>query len=192
MIAKGLDFDDVTLVGVINADTQLHLPDYRATERTFCLIEQVAGRAGRADLEGRVMVQTYESANVAIRAAATYDRKLFLCDELPKRKALGYPPYVRLCDILVWGADEEDVRLAAERLREDVVRRVSDYSSGGWTVMPASPCVIGKLRNSYRWHILVKAPLDADISGVLLPLFRARKASSDVNVAVDVDPQSLL
>ena len=91
MIAKGLDFDDVTLVGVINADTQLHLPDYRAGERTFDLIEQVAGRAGRAELEGRVLVQTYEASSPAISAVASYDRASFLRDELPKRKALVFP-----------------------------------------------------------------------------------------------------
>ena len=192
MIAKGLDFDDVTLVGVINADTQLYLPDYRASERTFDLIEQVAGRAGRAELDGRVMVQTYESSNVAIRAAATYDRKLFLCDELPKRKALGYPPYVRLCNILVWGANEDEVRRAAEELHREVVRCVRDFGGDGWRVMAAAPCVIGKLRNSFRWHILLKAPLDADISRVLLPLFRNRKADATTNAAIDVDPQSLL
>ena len=192
MIAKGLDFDDVTLVGVINADTQLHLPDYRAAERTFDLIEQVAGRAGRAELDGHVMVQTYEASSCAIRAAATYDRALFLRDELPKRKALGYPPYVRLANVLVWGADEEDVRKAAQALHDDLVRQIRDYGGDDWLVLAATPCIIGKLRNSFRWHILIKSPLAADLSRVLLPLFRARKADPSVNVAVDVDPLSLL
>ena len=192
MIAKGLDFDDVTLVGVINADTQLHLPDYRAAERTFDLIEQVAGRAGRAELEGQVMVQTYEASSCAIQAAATYDRALFLRDELPKRKALGYPPYMRLANILVWGAEEEDVRRATIALHDEIARQVRDYGGDDWLVLAATPCVIGKLRNSFRWHILVKAPLDADLSRVLLPLFRARKADATVNVAVDVDPSNLL
>ena len=192
MIAKGLDFDDVTLVGVINADTQLHLPDYRAAERTFDLVEQVAGRAGRAELEGRVMVQTYEASSPAIRAAAAYDRKAFLRDELPKRKALGYPPYVRLANVLVWGSDETAVRTYTEQLRLEVEERVRDYAVGSWQVLAATPCVFAKLKNTYRWHILVKAPLDADISHVLLPLFRARKADANVNVAVDIDPNDLL
>ncbi len=192
MIAKGLDFDDVTLVGVINADTQLHLPDYRATERTFDLIEQVAGRAGRANLEGRVLVQTYEASAPAIVAAAHYNRAHFLRDELPKRKALGYPPYVHLANVLVWGEDEELVRKHAESLREDLVRHAFDYGGDDWRVLSAAPCVIGKLRNAYRWHILVKAPLEADIAHVLVSLFRARKPDRAVSVAVDVDPQSLL
>ena len=192
MIAKGLDFEDVTLVGVINADTQLHLPDYRASERTFDLIEQVAGRAGRAELEGRVLVQTYQSDAPAIRAAAAYDRAMFLRDELPKRRALGYPPYMRLANVLVWGNEEDVVRQAAEQLRVEVAERVRDFGGSEWQVLAASPCVLARLRNTYRWHVLVKAPLDGDIAQVLLPLFRARKASSDFNVAVDVDPSSLL
>jgi len=192
MIAKGLDFDDVTLVGVINADTQLHLPDYRAAERTFDLIEQVAGRAGRAELEGRVLVQTYQADSCAIRAAAMYDRATFLRDELPKRRALGYPPYVRLANVLVWGGDEDEVRQATTRLQREVAERVRDFGGAGWQVLAASPCVLAKLRNVYRWHILVKAPADADVSRVLLPLFRSRKASTDVSVAIDVDPSSLL
>lgn len=192
MIAKGLDFDDVTLVGVINADTQLHLPDYRAGERTFDLIEQVAGRAGRAELEGRVLVQTYEASSPAIRAAAEYDRASFLRDELPKRKALGYPPYMRLANVLVWGADESAVRLAAEKLQREISLRVRDFGNDEWRVLAATPCVLAKLRNTYRWHVVVKAPLGSDFSQVLLPLFRARKAERNVNVAVDVDPQDLL
>ena len=92
MIAKGLDFDDVVLVGVIDADTQLRLPDFRSAERTFDLVEQVAGRAGRGAFEGRVLVQTYMPESCAIQAAAVYDRRRFLADELPKRKLLGYPP----------------------------------------------------------------------------------------------------
>ena len=115
MIAKGLDFDDVVLVGVINADTQLRLPDFRSAERTFDG-EQVAGRAGRGHFEGRVLVQTYMHDAMAILAAAHYDRKRFLADELPKRKMLGYPPYARLANILVWGAEEEAVRAEAEAL----------------------------------------------------------------------------
>ena len=192
MIAKGLDFDDVTLVGVINADTMLRLPDYRAAERTFDMIEQVAGRAGRADLPGRVIVQTYDADSVPIRAAAAYDRAAFLRDELPKRRMLGYPPYVRIANVLVWGADEGRVREVAASLGESVARRVRDGGGDGWSVLPATPCVLAKLRGAYRWHIVVKCPVEADLPGVLEPLFRGRKAESDVNVAVDVDPASLL
>lgn len=192
MIAKGLDFDEVTLVGVINADTMLKLPDYRAAERTFSLVEQVAGRAGRADLPGRVMVQTYEADSAPIQAAATYDRALFLRNELPKRKVLKYPPYVRMANVLLWGKGEEAVRRVANDLHTALEKRVRDYGGEGWHVLSATPCVLAKLRGTFRWHIVVKCPLDADLSGVLLPLFRARKIDRDVNVAVDVDPVDLL
>ncbi len=192
MIAKGLDFDDVTLVGVINADTQLHLPDYRAAERTFDLIEQVAGRAGRAELAGHVLVQTYAADSIAIRAASTYDRARFLDDELPKRRALGYPPYVRMANILVWGKDESAVEQAARTLHDEIEKLVQDVAGDTWFVLPAGSCVLGKLRGSYRWHIVVKCPLEDDISSVLGRLFRARKAQPSVHVAVDVDPVDLL
>ncbi len=192
MIAKGLDFEDVTLVGVINADTQLHLPDYRAAERTFSLIEQVAGRAGRADLPGRVLVQTYEADNVAIRAAATYDRERFLCAELPKRRILLYPPFVRMANVLVWGRDEPSVRTTAERLFTELEAHIRDFGGDGWSVLPASPCVLAKLRGVYRWHVVVKCPPEDDLSRVIAPLFRARVPEADVNVAVDVDPNDLL
>ena len=192
MIAKGLDFEDVTLVGVINADTQLHLPDYRAAERTFSLIEQVAGRAGRADLPGRVLVQTYEADNVAIRAAATYDRERFLCAELPKRRILLYPPFVRMANVLVWGRDEPSVRTTAERLFTELEAHIRDFGGDGWSVLPASPCVLAKLRGVFRWHVVVKCPPEDDLSRVIAPLFRARVPEADVNVAVDVDPNDLL
>ncbi len=192
MIAKGLDFDDVTLVGVINADTQLHLPDYRAAERTFSLIEQVAGRAGRAELPGRVMVQTYEASSPAIRAAAAHDRAAFLKRELPQRKAFGYPPYVRMANILVWGGDEDEVRKEAEHIHAQLKQLIFEVAGDRWTLFPAAPCALSKLRNTYRYHILVKCPPEDDMSARLAILFRARKASRTVNVAVDVDPVDLL
>lgn len=192
MIAKGLDFDDVTLVGVINADTQLHLPDYRAGERTFSLIEQVAGRAGRASLAGRVLVQTYEADSVAIRAAASYNRALFLRHELPKRRVLGYPPYARMANVLVWGRSEAEVRRVAGELHARLEKTVRDVAGDRWSVLPAGPCVMAKLRGTYRWHIVVKCPPEDDMSLVLARLFRTRKPDREVNVAVDIDPNDLL
>ena len=192
MIAKGLDFDDVTLVGVINADTQLHLPDYRAGERTFSLIEQVAGRAGRASLAGRVLVQTYEADSVAIRAAASYNRALFLRHELPKRRVLGYPPYARMANVLVWGRSEAEVRRVAGELHARLEKTVRDVAGDRWSVLPAGPCVMAKLRGTNRWHIVVKCPPEDDMSLVLARLFRTRKPDREVNVAVDIDPNDLL
>lgn len=192
MIAKGLDFDEVVLVGVINADTQLRLPDFRSAERTFCLVEQVAGRAGRGEFEGRVLVQTYMAEACAIQAAAHYDRRRFLADELPKRKLLGYPPYARLANILVWGESESEVREVACALAERVDEVIRDIVGPDWRSMGAAPCAIAKLRNQHRWHILVKAPANADVSRLVEPVIRKRRAHKRVNVACDVDPYSLL
>lgn len=192
MIAKGLDFDDVTLVGVINADTMLNLPDFRSGERTFNLIEQVAGRAGRADLPGRVMVQTYWADSVAIRSAANYDRESFLKEELTKRKILKYPPYTRLANVLIWGKNLDEVSKEATALSTEIETRVHDHAGEGWSSLPANPCVISKVRNSYRWHILVRAPEGANLGELLMPVFRNRKANKNVTVTVDIDPYDLL
>lgn len=192
MIAKGLDFDDVTLVGVINADTMLHLPDFRASERTFDLVQQVAGRAGRAQLPGRVMVQTYEADSVAIRAAAAYDRQLFLRNELPKRELLRFPPYARMANVLVWGRDPYEVSQAAKAYREDIAKAVNAEGCEGFEVLSAAPCAFERIRDLFRWHIVVKCAPEADISEVLGHVHRARPKVQGVNTAVDVDPQDLL
>lgn len=192
MIAKGLDFDDVTLVGVVNADTQLRLPDFRSAERTFALIEQVAGRAGRADLPGHVIVQTYSADAVPIRAAARYDRAMFLRDELPKRKMLRYPPYARLADVLVWGKDEVEVREEGMKLSAAISGVLRERGCRDWVMLPATPCVLSKLRGAFRYHITVKAPADANVSAVLAPIFHQRATSKTVSVAVDIDPVSML
>ena len=192
MIAKGLDFDDVTLVGVVHADTQLRLPDFRAGERTFDLIEQVAGRAGRADLPGRVIVQTHDPGSVAIRAAATYDRHLFLSDELPKRRLLKYPPFARLADVRLWGPDRQEVEDEADSLYRSIMSLLQHQSVADWVVLPPTPCIFERLRGDWHFHITVKAPVDAAVGETLAPLFRSRTCAHDVNVAVDVDPYSLL
>lgn len=192
MIAKGLDFDEVVLVGVINADTQLRLPDFHSAERTFDLVEQVAGRAGRGELDGQVLVQTYMADAVAIQTAATYNRKRFLSDELPKRRMLGYPPYMRLANILVWGENANEVREVALELDARVNEVIRDIVGPDWVSLGAAPCAIERLRNQYRWHILIKAPRDADIACLVEPVIRKRRAHKRVNVACDVDPFSLL
>ena len=103
MIAKGLDFPQVTLAGVINADTTLKLADFRAAERTYDLLEQVAGRAGRGDVPGRVIIQTYQPRHPAILAVSRHDRSVFSENELAARQEVGYPPFVRLANVIMWG-----------------------------------------------------------------------------------------
>ena len=111
MIAKGLDFPNVTLVGVVNADTALHLPDFRAAERTFQLVAQVAGRTGRGDRLGRVLVQTYSPDHPAIRSAAKHDYEGFAQNELPEREKYGVPPYGRFVRLIARGPEETAVSL---------------------------------------------------------------------------------
>lgn len=203
MIAKGLDFDEVTLVGVINADTMLKLPDFRSSERTFDLIEQVAGRAGRADKPGRVIVQTYSAKDPAIRAAAHYDRQLFLDTELQLRQGLGYPPFVRLANILVWGKDEERVKQVAHELYADIAPLLSSLSQGdsgeysnnssqSWIILPPTPCVLERLKGSFRYHLVLKAPPGCNIADAVGTYFRERKPEKDVRVSIDIDPINLL
>ena len=127
MIAKGLDFPNVTLVGVINADTALHLPDFRAAERTFQLVTQVAGRTGRGPKGGRVLVQTFSPDHPAIRAAVRHDYAAFAAGELPIRQMLRYPPFAEMIRLVVRGRSEpiaaEFANSIAERLRSGVRRR---------------------------------------------------------------------
>lgn len=190
MIAKGLDFPDVTLVGVINADTTLKLPDYRAPERTFQLIEQVSGRAGRAEKPGRVIVQTYWPDHPAIKAAARHDRRMFLESELPERQELSYPPYARLVNILAWGADDREVSRALTQLTL-AVRSAAGSAGRDWEILGPTPCLLSRLRGQYRWHTLIKAPVDEDVSSVISPVLSVRKPEKGVNIAVDVDPDNL-
>lgn len=188
MIAKGLDYPEVTLVGVINADTTLRMPDFRAGERTWQLLEQVAGRAGRGERPGRVIVQTYWADNPAIRAAAAHDFSIFHDSEVGERSELGYPPFGRLANVLVWskdnGAAARDCTLVAE-----AIKRVA---GAGWQVLGPSPSALSRLKGVYRWHVLVKAPLDADLPGVLAEAMATLKRNPEVSRAVDIDALDLL
>jgi len=182
MIAKGLDLPLVTLVGVVSADTSLHLPDFRAAERTFQLMAQVAGRAGRGLLGGRVIIQTYSPEHYAVQAAAHHDYAAFAAQELTFRREQDYPPYSRLARLLFRDSDARRVQRAAEavakELREHVARKKIAASIFG----PA-PCFFTRMRNEYRWHLILRA---ADPASVLhdfpLPL----------SCRVDIDPLNLL
>ncbi len=120
MIAKGLDFPNVTLVGVVNADTALHLPDFRAAERTFQLVAQVAGRTGRGDRPGRVLVQTYTPEHPAIQAAVRHDYEAFVASELPEREKYGVPPFGRLVRLIARGPEESVVQAYMKEPRRGV------------------------------------------------------------------------
>lgn len=200
MIAKGLDFKQVTLVGVISADNMLAIPDFRSAERTFDLIQQVAGRAGRAELPGRVIVQTYRPAEPAIRGAATYNREAFLADELPKRRMFGYPPFARLSNIVFRGSVEAQVQAAAAQARDLLAQACAqlgaegnaNLSSGAWNISEATPCVMGKLQGKYRFHVVLKTAPAFNVSAACTALARAVKLPADVQMSVDIDAVDLL
>ena len=187
MIAKGLDFPEVTLVGVVNADTSLKLPDFRAAERTYDLLEQVAGRAGRGERPGRVIVQTYWASHPAIRAVATHDRATFLDAELADRHEAGYPPFTRLGNVIFTGADEGAVRRASLEL----ALALSDASEE-LEVLGPSDCVRAKVKDRHRRHVLVKAPHDYALGPTLAGAVAGLGRLSGVSVAVDVDAYDMM
>jgi len=155
MIAKGLDFPNVTLVGVINADTALNWPDFRASERTFQLVAQVAGRTGRGEKGGRVLVQTLNPEHPAITAAVRHDFHTFAVQELEIRQQLRYPPFGAMVRIVVRGPQEEDARAVAEQL----VERLKRYAKSDPTIRIIGPgaAPIAKLRSNYRFHMQLQA-----------------------------------
>jgi len=189
MVAKGLDFPNVTVVGVVNADVALSLPDFRANERTFQLITQVAGRAGRGPKGGQVFVQTFQPEHLAIQLAAKHDYEAFAQDELATRKARGYPPFGRLARIIVRSQSRQK---AAEAIQAMAGRLIEPARIAGIQVLGPQPCPLAKLSRFWRFHILLKSPT----AKALLHLWDRMRADlsppGGVQMAIDVDPQSTL
>ena len=191
MIAKGLDFPRVTVVGIVSADTSLHLPDFRAAERTFQLISQVAGRAGRGELAGRIFVQTQAPEHPAIRRAATHDFEAFARDEVELRRELGYPPAGRLLRLVLEDEDEDRVDRTAAALGERLEQVVGERHV---PVLGPAPAPMALLRGRHRRHLLVKAPPGP--GDQVLPALRRAAVefaaeARGTKVVVDVDPVSL-
>jgi primosomal protein N' (replication factor Y) (superfamily II helicase) len=191
MIAKGLDFPNVTLVGVINADTALHLPDFRAAERTFQLITQVAGRTGRSDRGGRVLIQTYNPEHPAIVCAQDHNYLKFAEQELPSRKALAYPPFAHMARFVVRGPDEKQTVAFADdlarRVREAMLERVKRPR-----LLGPAPAPFAKLRGLYRFHFQVQTT-DVEVLRDAIRQATNKLASPDgIQWIVDVDPIEML
>ena len=191
MIAKGLDFPNVTLVGVINADTALHLPDFRAAEKTFQLITQVAGRTGRSKRGGHVLVQTCEPDHPAIRAAIRHDYALFSAEELPMRKALGYPPYGAMVRILVRGPVEMATREFAASIGERIAAacREADFR---FRLLGPAPAPFAKLRGKYRFAIQLQAEDPLALSRAVRAATEEIKTPEQVQWIADVDPLEMM
>jgi primosomal protein N' (replication factor Y) len=187
MVAKGLDFPNVTLVGVITADTAINLPDFRAGERTFQLLTQVAGRAGRGPAGGQVVVQTYTPEHYAILAAQKHDYLTFYKEESQARQELGYPPYSVLVRLLVLGTDEGRVVDAASFLAAHLEPEVD--------VLGPSPCPLEKIRGQFRWQLVARGDERESLVSVTRRVateFNSSPFTGDVRLIVDVEPQSLL
>jgi primosomal protein N' (replication factor Y) len=191
MVAKGLDFPRVTLVGVINSDTGLHLPDYRSTERTFQLLAQVAGRAGRSELGGTVLVQTRCPEHPCLAAARDHDDGAFREAEVIQRKDMRYPPFARLASVLVRGPDKIRTEEAATALGE----RLTAVSDGieGWTeVLGPAEAPLAQIRGKWRFRLLVKGDDREHVRTIVSEALGPLGGFSDVDVSVDVDPLDML
>lgn len=191
MISKGLDFPRVTFVGVINADVGIHLPDFRASERTFQLLSQVAGRTGRGELGGEVLVQTSLPDHYAVKAALNHDFPTFATRELKEREDPRYPPHIRLVNLLVSSPDTESAAREAERSAEWLRSRVP--AGGTMEIIGPAPAPIEKLHGRWRWHMLLRSTSPAAIGSILRTFLEShRPLGKDVRLSIDRDPVALL
>jgi primosomal protein N' (replication factor Y) len=195
MVAKGLDFPRVTLVGVISADTQMMLPDFRSAERTFQLLTQVAGRAGRSTLRGEVVIQTSQSSHYALKHVQDHDFLGFYNEEIAFRKSIGYPPFSRIVVVEIRGRNEKHVETVAAQCGKKLFTLLNRES-----ILGPTPAVLAKINNEYRWHILIKADKTKDKNGTRARSSVARVAEDlqkesmkqKVKIIVDVDPAGIL
>ena len=194
MIAKGLDFPSVMLVGVVYADAALHLPDFRAGERTCQLITQVAGRSGRGPKGGRVVVQTATPEHPAIRAAAVHDYEAFVRHELPIREALGYPPFGQVIRFVIRSRSETAAREWAEHLAGRLRRQIEMASDAGnrIRVLGPAPAPIERLRDAWRWHLQIQGPDGGILRNLVRRATEGLRVPDSVAWIVDVDPVEML
>ena len=183
MVAKGLDLPLVTVVGVISADTMLNLPDFRSAERTFQLLTQVAGRAGRGLLSGQVVIQTYHPDHYAVRAAAKHDYAAFAAQELAFRREAGYPPYRRLARLVYEDASPTRAREEARALSGSVRQLLERWGLPASDLIGPAPCFFAKVRDRYRWHMILRHDRPAEF---------LREVSPSPGWRIDIDPESVL
>ena len=192
MIAKGLDFPNVTLVGVVDADTGLNLPDFRAAERTFQLLSQVAGRAGRGPKGGDVIVQTRMPESHALRHALTHDFLGFVREELGARRMPAYPPFVSLANVVLSGTDQARTSTAALEAAHWVQQLVASKQLRDVLLVGPAPCPIDRIKDRWRWHFLLKSSKPALMSRVARYVAERCPVEASVRLVVDRDPVSLL
>jgi primosomal protein N' (replication factor Y) len=184
MVAKGLDFPGVAIVGVLQADTGLLFPDFRASERTFQLLTQVAGRAGRNDSTGEVVIQTSYPNDPAIVAASRHDYEGFYENELPHRKELCYPPFAKLARIVVAGPRTDRVESEIRKIATTIKRLAPSI-----TLLGPSPAVLEKVGHEFRYSLLLKSASPRTLASVLSTIRRNEwKPHERINLIIDVDP----
>ena len=203
MVSKGLDFPNVTLVGVIAADTSLNLPDFRASEQTFSLLTQVAGRSGRAELEGKVVIQTYMPDHYCISAAQNHDYLGFYAQEVEARGVLRYPPFSHVGTLLLRGTDEKQVEEAAHAVRDQLQvwqtdpapAAQSDEREADVDILGPAPAPLSKIEGKFRWHFLLRSSSVERISQLLKHLTDEPPVaikSNAIEFVIDIDPTSIL
>lgn len=199
MVAKGLDFKNVTLVGIIAADTSLNLPDFRSSERTFQLITQVAGRAGRGDLEGKVVVQTYNPDHYSIQYAKDHDYLAFYNKEILLRKEFNYPPFVNLISIVIYGEDNMHVGMITRKIYNLLIENIEDSGLKDLkdSIVGPFPAPLEKIKKNYRYQIIIKSKdeymeqLKQVIEWVCI-LNRNKIDLTGVKFNIDINPNSIL
>jgi primosomal protein N' (replication factor Y) len=194
MIAKGLDFPNVTLVGVIDADVGINLPDFRASERCYQLLSQVAGRAGRGPKGGEVLIQTRSPSHHAVRCAVTHDYYAFVKEELAGRVRPAYPPTLRLANVVVSGTQEEATARLATRVAAWLQKLIARGGVTGIVVIGPAPCPVERVKQRWRWHVLIKgerAPELGRVARYLVEKFDVPKQFG-LRLTLDRDPVALL
>jgi len=191
MLAKGLHFPNVTLVGIISADTSLYLPDFRANERTFQLISQVAGRAGRSVKKGTVFVQTFLPNQPAIQFALAGDFEGFIKEELKHRQACNLPPFWRLAVVTLRDRNFDKLEAACNRMRERI-DQIVQFKQLKAMVRGPMPAVISRIQRFHRMQIIIQAPEAAILRELFNALRGGRPVRPKVKVAIDIDPVNLL
>ncbi|MBQ7718916.1 MAG: primosomal protein N' [Clostridia bacterium] len=186
MVSKGLDFKNVTLVGVLAADQILNMGDYKAAERTFNMITQVCGRSGRGDKRGRAVIQTYMPDNLTLKLSSKHDYTGFYDEEIKLRRALSYPPYCDIINVTLSGQDEKEVKTAALQMYSDISEALAGEKP--LSIYKATPCHIDKIKNKYRWHFWLKCVYNKEIHDIISEIAEKEK---NITVTVDLNPVSV-
>lgn len=196
MVAKGLDFPNVTLVGVLSADQMMHNYDYRSYERTFSLLTQVVGRSGRGGLEGRAIIQTFEPENPIIELAAAQDYNEFFKNEIRLRRSMLYPPFAEICVIAFIGTDQQKTKDASEFFTKSLTELAkTSYSEQPLRVLGPSPAMVSRINNKFRYRLIIKFKNNKrfrEMLSVLLTDFGKNRTYSDVTAYADIDPDNII